>query len=341
MSVELRGATALITGGAGCVGSAIADQLVELGVRELIIFDNFTRGRPANLEWAMEHGPVRIVNGDIRDREAIAAAMRGVDVVFHEAALRVTQCAEDPRRAFEVMVDGTFNVVEAARIAGVRKVVAASSAAVYGAAEIFPTPEEHHSYSNRTLYGAAKGFNEALLRSFHEMHGLDYVALRYFNVYGPRMDIEGPYTEVMVRWMERIVRGIAPLILGDGGQTMDFVYVTDVARANLLAAASDVTDEVFNVASGIETSLKDLALMLAEVMRSDLKPDYGPERAVNGVRRRLGGTSKARKLLRFNTEVSLRDGLEQLVSWWRRSRVTSVTATLEATPIASAVASRG
>src|SRR5579871_3256749 len=238
MSVELRGAVALITGGAGCVGSAIADQLVERGVRELIIFDNFSRGRPANLKWAMEHGRVRIVDGDIREREAIVAAMHGVDVVFHEAALRVTQCAEDPRRAFEVMVDGTFNVIEAARLAGVRKVVAASSAAVYGAAEIFPTPEVHHSYNNRTLYGAAKGFNEALLRSFHEMHGLDYVALRYFNVYGPRMDVHGVYTEVLVRWMERIAAGQPPLILGAGTETMDFVHVADIARANVLAAES-------------------------------------------------------------------------------------------------------
>ena len=249
MAADLRGVVALITGGAGCVGSAIADQLIEHQVGELVIFDNFTRGRPANLAWAMEHGPVRIVNGDIRDRESVLSAMREVDIVFHEAALRVTQCAEDPRRAFEVMVDGTFNVVEAARIAGVRKIVAASSASVYGAAEIFPTPEEHHTYHNRTLYGAAKAFNEALLRSFHEMHRLNYVALRYFNVYGPRMDTEGPYTEVLVRWMERIAKGFAPLILGDGQQTTDFVYVSDIARANIIAAASEVTDEVFNVAS--------------------------------------------------------------------------------------------
>ena len=180
--VDLREITALITGGAGFVGSAIADQLVEREVRELVIFDNFTRGQPANLARAIAHGPVRIVSGDIRDRDAVASAMRGVNVVFHQAALRVTQCAEDPRRAFEVMVDGTYNVVEAARLAGVSKLVAASSATVYGAAETFPTPEVHHLNDNRTLYGAAKAFNEALLRSFYEMYGLDYVGLRYFNV---------------------------------------------------------------------------------------------------------------------------------------------------------------
>ena len=332
MAADLRGIVALITGGAGCVGSAIADQLVEHQVRELVIFDNFTRGRPSNLAWAMEHGPVRIVNGDIRDRDAVLAAMRGVHLVFHQAALRVTQCAEDPRRAFEVMVDGTFNVVEAARIAGVHKIVAASSASVYGAAEIFPTPEEHHTYHNRTLYGAAKAFNEALLRSFHEMHRLDYVALRYFNVYGPRMDTEGPYTEVLVRWMERIAKGFAPLILGDGQQTTDFVYVSDIARANIIAAASEVTDQVFNVASGVETSLSDLAAMLLSAMGSDLTPEYGPERSVNGVRRRLGDTRKARELLGFNAEVSLKDGLERLVSWWRRSRSPSAAISAPAMP---------
>ena len=312
------------------MGSAIAGLLLEHQLRELVIFDNFTRGQSSNLAWATEHGPVRIVNGDIRDREAVLSAMRGIEVVFHQAALRVTQCAEDPRGAFEVMVDGTFNVVEAARIAGVRKIVAASSASVYGAANTFPTPEEHHSYSNRTLYGAAKGFNEALLRSFHQMHGLDYVALRYFNVYGPRMDTDGPYTEVLVRWMERISKGLPPLILGDGRQTIDFVYVSDVARANIIAATSEVTDEVFNVASGVETSLSDLATMLLAAMGSDLKPEYGPERSVNAIKRILGDTRKARELLGFSAEVPLKEGLERLVSWWRRSKLSS-EATSEAT----------
>jgi UDP-glucose 4-epimerase len=317
---DLRGITALVTGGAGFVGSAIADQLVEHGVGELVIFDDFTRGQSANLAWAIEHGPVRIVSGDIRDRDAVAVAMRQVDVVFHQAALRVTQCAEDPRRAFEVMVDGTYNVVEAARVAGVRKVVAASSASVYGAAEIFPTPEAHHLYGNRTVYGAAKAFNEALLGSFHEMYGLDYVALRYFNVYGPRMDTEGPYTEVLARWMERISAGRSPLILGEGSQTMDFVYVLDVARANILAAICEVTDRVFNVASGVETNLRELARMLLATMGSNLEPEYGPPRSVNAIARSVGDTTQARELLGFKAEVPLREGLERLVSWWRRSR---------------------
>ncbi len=237
-AVGLAGERALITGGAGAVGSNIADQLVRAGAREVLVLDNLVRGRRENLAWALANGPVRLIEGDIRDRELLAELMRGIDVVFHQAALRITQCAAEPRLALEVMVDGTYNVIESALTEGVRRVVAASSASVYGLARQFPTDEQHNPYANDTLYGAAKTFNEGLLRSFHAMHDLDYIALRYFNVYGPRMDIHGVYTEVLVRWMERIEAGEAPLILGDGSQTMDFVYIEDVAHANLLAATT-------------------------------------------------------------------------------------------------------
>jgi len=243
-----------------------------------------------------------------------------VDLVFHQAALRITQCAEEPRVALQVMADGTFNVLEAAVAAKVQKIVAASSASVYGMADEFPTTEAHHPYNNRTLYGAAKAFNEGLLRSFNEMYGLKYVALRYFNVYGPRMDIHGVYTEVLIRWMERITAGKPPLILGDGAQTMDFIYVEDIARANVLAAKANVTDEVFNVASGVETSLNDLARSLLRVMNSDLKPEYGPARRVNPVSRRLADVSRARKKMGFQSQVSLEDGLSRLVNWWQSNR---------------------
>ena len=154
--------------------------------------------------------------------------------------------------------------------AGVRKVVAASSASVYGLADTFPTAEDHHPYNNRTWYGASKVMLEGLLRSYQTMHGLPYVALRYFNVYGPRMDIHGKYTEVLIRWMERIAAGQPPLIFGDGHQTMDFVYIDDVARANILALQSDVDDDVFNVASGTETRLRELAAALLKVMGADI-----------------------------------------------------------------------
>ena len=310
----------LVTGGGGAIGSNVTDELVLAGAEEVIVLDNFVRGRRENLDWARANGNVQLVEGDIRDRELVQRLTEGIDLVFHLAAIRITQCAEEPRLALEVLVDGTYNVFEAAVEAKVRKLVASSSASVYGLAEEFPTNEDHHPYANDTLYGAAKTFNEGLLRSFHAMYGLDYVALRYFNVYGPRMDIHGVYTEVLVRWMERITDGKPPLILGDGRQTMDFVYMGDIARANMLAATSDLTDVVFNVASGTETSLLELAQMLLKVMGSDLSVEHGPARAVNGVTRRLADTSAARERLGFQAEIDLEEGLTRLVEWWRAER---------------------
>ena len=323
---ELQAKRILITGGAGLIGSHIADLLVQENAAEVIVFDNFVRGRMENLSWAVAHGNIRIVEGDIRDTKLLRNVMEGVDLAFHQAAIRITQCAEEPRLALEVLADGTFNVLEAAVAAKVKKVVAASSASVYGLAEEFPTTEKHHPYNNRTLYGAAKVFNEGLLRSFHEMYGLDYVALRYFNVYGPRMDTYGAYTEVLIRWMERIAAGQPPLILGDGAQTMDFVYIEDIARANLLAAKSTVSDEVFNVASGAETSLNDLADSLLRVMGSELKPQYGPARKVNAVPRRLAETENAKQRIGFEAQVGLEEGLRRLVAWWKQTKVVAETA---------------
>jgi UDP-glucose 4-epimerase len=319
-AIPVRGARALVTGGAGTIGSHVVDELVRGGAREIVVLDNLVRGRRVNLEWAAANGPVRLVEGDIRDAALVHELSQGRDLVFHLAAIRITQCAEEPRLANEVLVDGTFNVLEAAAAAKIRKVVASSSASVYGLAEQFPTTERHHPYHNDTFYGAAKAFNEGMLRSFHSMYGLDYVALRYFNVYGPRMDIYGLYTEVLIRWMERIESGVPPLILGDGLQTMDFVHVADIARANILAAEADVTDEVFNVASGTETSLRELAAALTEVMKSDLAPQFGPARGVNGVTRRLADTQAAARRLGFRAGIGLHDGLQGLVDWWRGSR---------------------
>lgn len=326
-SVPIKGARALVTGGTGTIGSHVVDLLVRGGADEIVVLDNLVRGRRENLRWALDNGPVRLVDGDIRDVPLVGEVTQGKDLVFHLAALRITQCAEDPRLANEVLVDGTFNVVEAAAKAGVGKVIASSSASVYGLAEQFPTTERHHSYNNDTFYGAAKAFNEAMLRSFHSMYGLNYVALRYFNVYGPRMDVHGLYTEVLIRWMERIESGQPPLILGDGLQTMDFIHVADIARANILAAESDVTDDVFNIANGTEITLKELAWALSEVMKSDLEPIHGPARAVNGVTRRLADTSAAATRLGFRSELDLHEGLQELVDWWRGQRNTDDYAT--------------
>lgn len=308
----------LVTGGAGTIGSTVVDQLVEAGAADIVVLDNFARGRRENLGDALATAGDRltIVDGDIGDRALVGDLMAGRDLVFHLAALRITQCAEQPRLALESLVDGTFTIIEAAVAAGVSKVIASSSASVYGLAESFPTTERHHPYNNDTFYGAAKAFNEGMLRSFHAMYGLDYVALRYFNVYGPRMDTHGVYTEVLIRWMERIARGDRPLIFGDGAQTMDFVHVHDIARANILAARAEVTDRVYNIATATETSLLDLASALLGAMGSDLTPEFGPARAVNGVARRLADISTAAADLGWRPRVGLEDGLCGLVEWW-------------------------
>ncbi len=317
---SLTGARVLVTGGAGTIGSTIVEQLLATDVAEVRVLDNFVRGRRANLRSVLADGRLSVVDGDIRDRDLVNDLTAGCDLVFHEAAIRITQCAEEPRLALEVLVDGTFNVIEAAAAHKIGKLVAASSASVYGLAEEFPTRENHHPYDNDTFYGAAKSFNEGMLRSFRAMSGLDYVALRYFNVYGPRMDIYGLYTEVLIRWMERITAGLPPLIFGDGAQTMDFVYTTDIARANLLAAVAPVNEGVYNIASGVETSLKGLAEALLAAMDSDLGVEHGPERAVNGVKRRLASTSAAAEDLGFTATIDLESGLRELVGWWQAER---------------------
>jgi UDP-glucose 4-epimerase len=313
----------IVTGGAGLIGSHVVDELLRQGAPEIVVFDDFSRGRRENLRDAMPGGRVRVIDGDLCDRAAVEKAITGASFVFHLAAIRITHCAEEPRLAKEVLIDGTFNVLEACVKAKVRKVIAASSASVYGLAEKFPTEETHHGYDNRTLYGAAKMFNEGLLRSFNEMYGLKYIALRPFNVYGPRMDTQGAYTEVLVRWMESIDAGKPPTIFGDGTDTMDFVHVTDVARANILAALSDTSDAVFNVGTGVETSLNELARLLLAVMGSHLHPQHAPARRINPVSRRVASVEAAARVLGFRAAVGLEEGLRDLVGWWRRERATA------------------
>jgi UDP-glucose 4-epimerase len=318
---DLKGKRILVTGGAGFIGSHIVDLLCDEGCAEIVALDNMVRGRPENLADARTRGPVRLVHGDIRDGNLMASLVKAADIVFHQAALRITHCAAEPRLAMDVMVQSTFDLLELCAQCEVEKVVAASSASVYGMAEEFPTTERQHPYNNRTLYGAAKAFNEALLRTFNDMYGLDYVAFRYFNVYGNRMDIHGRYTEVLIRWMERLEAGQAPLIFGDGLQTMDFVHVHDVARANILGVKSNVSDEVFNVASGAETSLVQLAQLLTSVMAQDgLNPEFAPKKSVNPVLCRLASTAKAEQLLGFQASIPLQKGLRDLVDWWRAER---------------------
>ena len=311
---RLAGTCCLVTGGAGFVGSTIVDQLLAAGASEVRVVDNFVRGSRSNMAWALDHGGVNVIDGDIRDASLVNQATDGVDYVFHQAALRITRCAENPREAVQVLVDGTLNVLEAALRYKVKKVVAASSASVYGEPSYLPI-DESHPFNNRTMYGAAKIANEQMLRALHETSGLQYIALRPFNVYGPRMDDTGVYTEVLVRWLDAIETKKAPLIFGDGSQSMDFVYVEDVARANLLAAQSGVSDEVFNVGTGVQTSLNELCRLLLSLTGSSTQPEYREARSVGNVQRRRAAVEKADRMLGFRTTVSLEQGLRELIRW--------------------------
>ncbi len=316
MTLSVEGATVLVTGGAGLVGSHIVDRLIAHNPLEIRVLDNLTRGTRRNLAQAQSRRPITFIQADLRDPAAVECAVAGCDYVFHQAAIRITRCAEHPRECLEVLVSGTFNVFEAAVAARVRKVVYASSASVYGAAEEFPTAERHHPHNNRTLYGAAKLMNEGIARHFHDMSGLPSVGLRYFNVYGPRMDVTGAYTEVFIRWLDCIDQGVPPQIHGDGSATMDFVYVGDIARANLLAMTSDREDTVYNVASGTETSLLGLWRALQAVTGAHhLAPEFHPPRKVNPVPRRLADTQRARRELGFTALVDLEEGLRRLAQW--------------------------
>jgi UDP-glucose 4-epimerase len=327
MGNSLEGAVVLVTGGAGLVGSHIVDRLVDEGAGEIRVLDNLVRGRRENLAGAMARKPIVFLEGDVRDWGAVGRAVAGCDYVFHQAAIRITLCAERPRECIDVLVGGTLNVFEAAATLGVRKVVYASSASVYGGADMFPTDERHHPYNNRTLYGSAKLMDEGIALHFRDMDGLPAVGLRYFNVYGPRMDYTGAYTEVFIRWLDCVDRGSRPQIHGDGSASMDFIFVDDVARANILAMKSDRDDDVYNIAGGTETTLLGLWRAIQEVTgATHLEPEFQAPRKVNPVPRRLADISRARDELGFVAEVSLTEGLRRLRSW--QVEMTAVKETL-------------
>lgn len=321
---DLTGTRCLVTGGAGFVGSNIVDQLLDAGASEVRVVDNFVRGSWSNLDAAIERGRTKVIEGDISDPAVVDDATEGVDYVFHQAALRITRCAEAPREAVRVLIDGTLNVAESAVKHKVKKIIAASSASVYGEPSYLPIGEDH-PFNNRTMYGAGKIATEQILRAFCDMYGLRYIAFRPFNVYGPRMDITGVYTEVLIRWLDAIEAGTPPLIFGDGHQSMDFVYVEDVARANLLAAQSEISDEVFNIGTGIQTSLNELCEQLLKLTGSSLRPEYRAPRSVANVQRRRAMVDKAERLLGFKAATSLEEGLGELVRW-RQSAKTAQTA---------------
>jgi len=313
---DISGAECFVTGGAGFIGSYVAEQLIQQGASKLRILDNFIRGSKDNVSSLRDHPNVELIEGDIRNKDLVDELMSLSDYCFHMAALRINACAANPQEGFDVMIRSTFNVAESARKHNIKKIVYSSSASVYGLAQHFPTPETESPYDNQTLYGTAKLFGEQLFRSYHFMFGLNYVALRYFNVYGPRMDTDGRYTEVMIKWLDCIRDQKAPLVFGDGGTIMDFVFVEDVARANVAALLSDVTNEVFNVGCGRETSLKELLTLLLQANGSTLQPEYRPENAVNPVSRRLADVSKAKRVLGFEARTPLEEGLKRLSEWY-------------------------
>src|SRR2546422_291221 len=273
-SLNLHQSRIAITGGTGFVGSAIAKRLLIGGIREVIVLSR--RGQlPLSLESWRSSGRLKVVACDIRNRESVLKALTGCDAVFHQAALRVTQCAREPELACEIMVDGTANVVAACTVLGVKKIVAASSAIVYGEAVTLPISESH-PLQDTTLYGIEKIHNEGLLHSYWKHFGLNYTALRYFNVYGPGMTLFGNETEVLIRWLDCLDAGLPPLIFGDGKQTLDWVFIDDVVEANWRALLFPGSGEVFNVCSGKETTLLDLLDTLCKVVRKKASPEFHP-----------------------------------------------------------------
>jgi UDP-glucose 4-epimerase len=314
----LSGARVVVTGGAGNVGSHIVDGAIAAGAREVVALDALVRGVPENLADAMRTGKARLVELDIRDREAVRANVEGADVVFHQAALRWTRCQEFPRECQEVMVDGTFNVLEAAADAKCKRVVLASSAVVYGEPERLPIDEDQ-PLAGMTVYGAAKVANEQMARAFAHLRDLPTTTLRYFNVYGPRMDVRSQYVEVMVRWLNLIDQGKPLTLFGDGTSSVDFVYIGDVARANLLACDATATDAIVNVCSGVETRMRDLAALLLEITGSTVGIEYKPQPPGALPARRVGDPARAEKVLGFRAQTALADGVKKLIAWRRET----------------------
>jgi UDP-glucose 4-epimerase len=314
--MDLKGAKLVLVGGGGLIGSHTTDRLLGEDVREIIIYDNFVRGRVENLENALKDPRVRIfdIGGDILQTDILETALEGADGVFHFAALWLLQCHEFPRSAFDVNVRGTFNVMEACVKKGVKRLVASSSASVYGDAVTEPMTEDH-PFNNQNFYGATKIAGEAMLRSFHHRYGLDYVGLRYMNVYGPRQDYRGAYIAVIMKMLDAIDRGDSPTILGDGSEAFDFVAVEDCAKANVCAMKASATDQFYNVGTGTRTSLKELAEMLLELTGCGKPINFAPRSTATLVRNRIGSPVKASEEIGFTAEIELREGLQRLMAW--------------------------
>ncbi|MDX2171923.1 MAG: NAD-dependent epimerase/dehydratase family protein [Bacteroidota bacterium] len=316
MTTKITNSTILVTGGAGFIGSYVIELLVAHNPKKIIIIDNLIRGSHENMKNFKDNPAVEFHEGDIRDMELMDKLMTGVDYVYHMAALRINACAANPQDGFGVMVQATFNIANLCVKHKVKKVIYSSTASVYGLAQNFPTPETDNPYNNQTFYGGAKVWGEQLFRSYKFMYNLDYVALRYFNVYGSRMDTDGKYTEVMIKWLDCVRDKKQPAIFGDGTDSMDFVHVKDIAKANELALLAEVTDETFNVGDQVETNLKQMLDALLKVNDANLEPVFKEANSVNPVSRRLADISKAKNLLGYTPSISLEQGLKELSNWY-------------------------
>lgn len=314
--MDIKGKKIVVIGGAGLIGSHTVDRLIQDDVKEVVVYDNFVRGSAANLENALKDPRVKIfdVGGDILQTDILEAALEGADGVFHLAALWLLQCHEFPRSAFDVNVRGTFNVMEACVKKGVKRLVYSSSASVYGDAVQEPMTEDH-PFNNKNFYGATKIAGEAFLRSFHHRYGLNYVGLRYMNVYGPRQDYHGAYIAVIMKMLDAIDRGDSPTIMGDGSEAFDFVAVEDCGLANVCAMKSDATDRFYNVGTGKRTSLKELAEMLRVLTHCDKPINYAPRSQATLVRNRVGCPKRAIDEINFTAQVDLNEGLKRLIEW--------------------------
>jgi UDP-glucose 4-epimerase len=322
--VNISGKKIVVVGGAGLVGSHIVDQLLLEPICEVVVYDNFVRGTHANLAHAVKNSKVRIVTGSILDRDLLRKELGDADGVFLLASLWLGECVNDPRSAWEVNTMGTWNVVEACRDFGVNRVVYSSSASVYGNALFTPMTEEH-PFNNRTTYGATKIANEQMFRAIHEQNKLPYIGFRYMNIYGPRMDYKGVYVSVLMKVLDRIDQQLPPVIFGDGSQAYDFIHVADVARANILGMKADVADELFNIGSGVKTTINEIVGLLLKITNSPLKAEYRREEQ-SFVTHRVGSTEKAQKMLGFEARIPLEEGLRSLVEWRRSDQMQTLSA---------------
>jgi UDP-glucose 4-epimerase len=312
--MDLTASRVVVTGGAGLVGSHIVDELVKEGA-DVVVYDSFVRGRAEHLDWARAYGRVTVIEADLCDGVALRKALDGADYVVHQAAAWLRRCQETPRLSLDVNIAGTFGLLEACVEAGVRRIVAASSSSVYGEGLYLPTDEDH-PINNDLFYGAAKAANEQHYRAFHKRYGLDYVALRYFNVYGPRQPFDMAYMDVIMHFLNRIDADLPPIVRGDGLGTVDLVYVGDAARANVMALKSPLTNEVLNVASGVETPLRDLADLLIRLSgkAGRLAPKFQPM-DLGLVTRRWGDPARARERLGFVATTSVEEGMQRVIAW--------------------------